>query len=51
MRHNNTRYTEARALMRARWQACEQSDGDRLPWEQAEALLADVFDHYTPVVR
>jgi hypothetical protein len=37
---------DAEVLLRHYWQRCEQPDGDLFPWEEAAAVLVDVYDRY-----
>lgn len=48
LREKNVRLGEARDLMRQRWGACEQPVDYPMPWEDAEALLGDIYTRYAP---
>ena len=38
---------EATPLHHGRWEDCEQPDGHKAPWEDALAILCDVYDRYS----
>jgi len=46
LRHHRVRRAEAEVMMRRRWEACEQPPDYPMPWSDALALLADVYDRY-----
>src|SRR5690606_14707653 len=46
LREKNIPLAEARALMKRRWEACEQPPDYPMPWRDAEALLEDIYSRY-----
>lgn len=46
LRHHDISIAEALELIRRRWLCCEQPADYPMPWDDAEALLADIYGRY-----